>query len=418
MPATAEPPAASLDRVALGALPFFAANSVSATLGAALFARWMDGEAFGGFVFAVHVLGLVSLVGGMGFPQGAVRFLPRYVKRGEGDLYRGFLATGLGVQVAGGLLAGGLAWAAVALLGAGGHSTAALSEAWWLAPVLALNVFLASVDKSAGRIRISALEHGALRHGLAVVLGLGVVVVTGALPAQAAIRVFGAAAALTVAVQAVGRWLAGDRLVPRRLDLSPWFRVSASLALLWGMRILGTSGEVLILRLVIGETTAGAFHLATVWAALVAVPALTFTAAASRLIAGVEGEEARRLADLSVRRAILPTVLAAAVVLPLAAYFLDHPDATHRLAESLLLPLVAVWALRGLEAAVFSGLALRGLQARATRLASGLTFVSLAVSVGLAFVGPLAVAWGVLVVRVTLLIALLRAERRGGSLNH
>lgn len=395
---------ASLDRVALRAIPVYALNSAGATLRAVLFARWMAGDAFGGLVAAFYVCRLIALVAGLGLPAGAVRFLSRYRHEGRDRLYRGFLSVGLSVEVLAGLLLGG----SIAMLASASrsHTEAALAEAWWLVPLLGLNAFLGNVDKSAGRVRTSALEQGALRHALSVLIGWVMLVQLGQLTGADAIRAVGVSAALVVAVQAIGRWRQGDRLAPRRFDLGPWLRVSGSMALLWGVRLLGASGAVLILRMVVGETEAGAFHLATEWAAWAAIPGLAYAGAAGRLVAREKGASARRLASFALRRAIVPTAVLAAAVAPVAGYWLDRPDATHRLAEQLLLPLLIAWALHGIENLAFSGLSLSDRESQATVLAVGLTLISLGVTAVLAFVGPVAVAWGTLATRLVSVLIL------------
>jgi len=407
---------AGLDRLARRALPFFFLNTASATAGAALFARWMDSDAYGGFIFAVHVVGLMALAAGLGLPQGALRFLARYRNEDRDNLYRGFLSFGLAVQVVGGVLVGGLVWVAVELAGWGGHSADSLRHAWWLVPVLGLNLLLASVDTSAGRLRASAIAHGLSRHAVAIGLGFAALSLAGGLSADRAMVVFGAAAAVTVAGQAVSRWRQGDRLAPMRTDVGPWLRVSGSMAVIWGLRVVGATGEIYILRGFQGEAEAGAFHLATAWAALAAIPAFTYSAAASRSIGGArEQGEAGRVAYLALRRALLPTLGAVVVVLPTAIYFMEHPGTTHTLAEYLLLPLIPAWGLRGLEALVLSGLAQRGLHARATTLAAIFTVLALGVSVLLALVaGVVAVGWGVLAVRVVFVGVLWVGLRRVG----
>ena len=179
----------------------------------------------------------------------------------------------------------------------------------------------------------------------------------------------------------------------------------------------GNFQEVYILRGFQGEAEAGAFHLATAWAALAAIPAFTYSAAARRSIGGArEQGEAGRVAYLALRRALLPTLGAVVVVLPTAIYFMEHPGTTHTLAEYLLLPLIPAWGLRGLEALVLSGLAQRGLHARATTLAAIFTALALGVSVWLALVaGVVAVGWGVLAVRVVFVGVLWVGLRRAGG---
>lgn len=405
----------TLGRDALRAAPGYIVNLLAATLVAALFARWMGVEAYGGFTFAFHGARLLSVLAGLGLGQAATRLLPRYRRDQVDDRHRGFLRFGLLVIVTAGVGIGAAAYGLASFHLGASHSTAALAHAGWIVPLLAVSLFAAGVLRSAGDILLATVTTGALRDAVALLAGWVLLTHDALLTAPEALQAVGVAVAAGLVLQVPSLLRHGPPLTGAT-SYEPWGWLNTSLRLSYlGLaRIILAAAGVLALRLAVGEAEAGSFHLASVWAGWTLVPGLALASVAEHRLATLGEDQATALIRRGLSLALLPTGLVSLAVFTLAALpALRFPDATHRLAGDLLLPVFLASGIEGLGIVLGSGLSSSG---RVTPVARILTILWVGVLGTCAFLaklsGPLAMAWGIVVWRAWAVWALWRALDR------
>ncbi len=295
----------------------------------AVLARVMDLDDYGNYVALWTWLIALGSFAALGFPESAIRFLPRYRARQRDDLARGFWRYGLGL-----VALGSLALAAAAILVGlvwrlpNGPGLIAIFVGIGL-PFFAVELYLEGVARSFGWYRLTTVPVYIVRPlliaGICVALHLAGVVLD---LATVGIVVIGAMAAISLAMSLViARRLHGIAgAPPRGRQRRIWLRASLPLLVVSGLDDLLTGSDILVLSLLLPHEEVGIY-----FAAARALALAHFVYFAMYFVAGRgfslahAGRDPARLQDAvrqSSRLTFWSTLAALAVTLALGPFLL------------------------------------------------------------------------------------------------
>jgi len=262
-------------RAFLRTLPSYALNFIAHTLMSILFARWMGVKHYGSFVFAFHAIRIAADFAGMGMRQAAMKFLPKYLKRGESQLFRGFYRTGLFVNTALGLLLGYLAFVVMLPVVEGSHSHFTLQHAWWICPLLGLNIFLSVVLRAKGHSVWASATQGSIRNFLAIIIAYILVHDYVSLNSEVVIIIFAMAIALCIVVQLIVQMIVIPGEMGRHLPMYKFREWASTSFTMWFSSLsesLITIGGIVLLRLLSDEDAVAYYHAAWILASIIMTP--------------------------------------------------------------------------------------------------------------------------------------------------
>jgi O-antigen/teichoic acid export membrane protein len=190
--------ASGLIQEMLRAIPALFANRLAAFAVVAFLGGWLGPAALGKYLFAVGVIQIACVAGGLGLTTAGVRLLPLYVQDGERHLFRGFIRfAGLAVVLASAGVGLSLSLGVHAYLG----SEASLPPVWWIATLISIGLLLNGIFRAVGFTWLATIPQGSFRSLATLSLaGLGLVTV-GELTSRHAVLAFGGATLLGVLLQ-------------------------------------------------------------------------------------------------------------------------------------------------------------------------------------------------------------------------
>ncbi len=275
------------------ALPGYFGNAMTTSLMAVLFARWMGVDDLGAYAFAFHVVRIVVLLAGFGLNAGAVRLIPRYQKADRHGEITGFLIgaslfTAVACALIGALV---FVFSLPAIEGSSSHS--ALWHADWLAASLGVGILLAGVLRAHGHTLTAAIAQNSGRNIAAMLIALAMFDAQGSINAEDGLVALALAVLLGLIVQ-ISMLLWHHRIPFVRPVFRPGEWLSTSTPMIAGAltRTILAGGDVIIIRLVLGEGDAGLYHAAITLALTAHLIGLAVFAAASPELARHDGTDA------------------------------------------------------------------------------------------------------------------------------
>jgi O-antigen/teichoic acid export membrane protein len=230
-----------------------------------VFARWLGLEGFGIYALALAWLGVLVMIGRLGFDLATVRFVATYYGANAWPLLRGFLRAGrftvLGASVAtGSALAAGAIWLKPAL---GGSLSNSLAIAGAVLPLLALVQLEAAALRGLGRVILGDVPFS-IGHPLLLLFGfLAAVMWTGASASAETVLL-----AYLGATAVVLTWL--RVLMSRHLTAIPgdtelqfrwreWLTTAPAMMLITGFGVVLNQSSTIIVGAVSGSAAASIF---------------------------------------------------------------------------------------------------------------------------------------------------------------
>lgn len=297
-------------RRSLGAMPGYIGNFITASLMAIVFARWMGIQDLGAFAFAFHVVRIVVLVAGMGLNMGAVRLIPRYMEQGRHAEITGFVMGSVLVTAAACAIFGALVFLFSLPAIEGTSSQAALWHADWLAAILGVGILLAGVMRAHGHTLTAAIAQKSGRNIAAMVIALLMVESGGALDARDGLVALALAVLLALIGQiAVLIWNRRLPFVRPVFRPGEWLSTSTPMMVTALGRLIIAGGDVIIIRLLLGEAQAGLYHAAITLAVAANLAGLAVSASVAPELARRDGP-----GDVAVWRAMFRYGLKLALV--------------------------------------------------------------------------------------------------------
>lgn len=240
------------------AMPAVAGNLTTSFAVIALLGGWLGPAGLGKYLFAVGVIHIACIAGGLGLPSAGSRLLPLYEKDGERRLFNGFSQfSGVLVAATSGFL--GL----LLYLGAHFHlgSDASLPQIWWIATLVSLGLLLNGIFRSLGRVWLATLPQGSFRNLSTLgVAGLYLLLVQ-ELTSSFAIWAFGVSALLAVAAQLYAVSRHRRNLFSAESEYRPreWLTAGLQYYPMDLARVVATHGTTIAIRLLDGAEAAGYF---------------------------------------------------------------------------------------------------------------------------------------------------------------
>ena len=327
-------------------IPFYSFNFLTYTLLSIFFARWMGIKHYGAFVFAFHTIRITVLVASMGISQAAMKYLPKYLKHTESRLFRGFFRTGLFVNTSLGLLLGYLAFVTVLPVVEGSHSQTTLQHAWWICPLLGLNIYFSSVLRSTGHAVMAATTQGLLRDILALFFAYLLLQNDIALTSEMGIIIFASAIALCIFSQLIIQAVT----IPKKIgqstptyNLKDWASTSFPMFLSSLSENVITIGGIILLRLIVDESSVAFYHAAWILTAVMIIPAKAVLSVVSPSISRTYSDDRinyEKSIKTSVQLLLFVTLPVCLILIAGGGFFLGWFGETYTKAYGLLVVLV------------------------------------------------------------------------------
>ena len=315
-----------------GSLALALSSKLLMLLTSVLLARLMGAAGYGIYATAMALVLVLTVPSALGLPTLVLRLLASYRVQEQWGLMRGLLTRGnqtvLGLSLLMAGAAGLVIWLLAGRLGLDKATTFALALV--LIPLTALGALRSAALRGLHHVLLGQLPESVMMPAIFLVLvGLWWLVVgkAGLLPPQAAIgaRLIATASAfLAGALFLLKRIPASVRDAAPQYDFSAWWRSVLPLFLLYGMGIINSQTDVLMLAALRGSESAGIYQAAARGAELVGFSLVIVNMAIqptiSRLYASGDMIRLQRVATLGARVAV-----AAALPLALLAIFLGKP---------------------------------------------------------------------------------------------
>lgn len=407
-------------RRSVGALPGYVGNFVTTSVMALLFARWMGVEDLGAYAFAFHLIRIVVLIAGLGLNMAAVRLIPRYLKHDrQGDIAGFVLGSALVTAVACALF-GALVFlfSLPAIEGSSSHD--ALWHADWLAAILGVGILLAGVLRAHGHTLIAAVAQNSGRNIAAMLIAFLMVGSDGTLAAEEGLVALALAVLLALIVQvAVLLWHRRLPFVRPVFRPAEWVATSSPMMAAALGRLVVAGGDVIIIRLILGEAEAGLYHAAITLAVAANLAALAVSASIAPELARHDGPDDgliwRTFYRYGLRLALIVDVIIAVLVIGLGRTMLGWFGADFVVAYPLLVVLTLAVLVQNVSFCAASAINMTGGARRALPWSVAFVFVALGLSVlGTWTYGTMgtAIAYGVArVLGAVMITALLRRHR-------
>lgn len=288
-----------------------------------LLARWMGVDAFGSYTYVLAWASTVALVTGLGFPAAVLRFVPEYQSREASGLLRGFLRRSAQLTLATSTALSLAATAAILLVDHGGAAerTLLLLGAW-IVPPLAFIRLQTETLRAARHLTIAYLPTLLARPAL-VAAGAYLL-----LDGDGQLTGWGAMAATLGATMAIilvripwmrhslGRQTPDARA---QFDTRVWLKTSTTLLLVPAFLFVINQADLLMVGLLIDETSVGIYRVAARSAAFATLALVAVNTATAPLIASTfkkDGPEGlQKLVTWSVHLIFWPSLALAALLL-------------------------------------------------------------------------------------------------------
>ncbi len=236
-----------------------------------LFARWIGPSDYGNYSYAIALSQVLVVVGVLGLPTGAIRFVPEYVEHQDWPRLRGVTRRSRQLIAVAGIVCAALSTGILILARPANFSLPVLIAGVWLTPIVAASNFESELSRSLHRLAISyalpLLVDPLLSIGLAAVLMRE----SGYLTAALVMAARCISLALTLGLQFAGSHAA----LPRQArdsepayDTTLWLRVSFHLLLVGAYAIVIARADILILGLFHPTREVGIYSAAAATASL------------------------------------------------------------------------------------------------------------------------------------------------------
>lgn len=274
-------------------------------------ARWLGANGYGAYAYLVAWASTLAVLGGVGLPTSALRFIPAYRAKSEYGRLHGFLRTIFVATLATGCAAWLLACAALFIYQQvhGEAMPLGTGIGLLLIPITAVMTLQTETIRIFHRVVLAFVPSLILRPTLILGGGALWLALEGTLSTGGALTVTVVSLALILAFQALLFWrdLSGKvKTAPPIYEWGYWFRVALPLLLMAGFGILLSQTDVIAVGILRGSTEAGFYTASAKIAGVVGLVLVAVNAIATPRLSGMfVRREVRRMESLAVRGAML-----------------------------------------------------------------------------------------------------------------
>lgn len=297
-----------------------------------VFARWLGLEGFGVYALALAWLGILVMVGRLGFDLATVRFVATYHGAGAWQLLRGFLCAGRITVLGASILTGGaLAVGAVALKTTlGAPLTSALAVAGAALPLLALVQFEAAALRGLGRVILGDVPFS-IGHPLMLLTGFLVAVTWIGAPVSASTALLAYFGATTVVLVWLRILMACNLPAPlfqtkSRFRWHEWLTTAPPMMLISGFGVVLNQSSTIVVGALSGPAAASVYGASSRIASILQIIVFSLIAVigplAAKLASANEFARLQRAIDVGVAAVFGAAFCAAIVLAVLGRWFL------------------------------------------------------------------------------------------------